>query len=183
MKDIELKTKLIEYISRHINCNINDFNKSNKRVDNNLNKNKWTQATSTYLYEKKNKEKCVYKLAQETNVHSCTKSCYKSKIKNCRNGFGGNGKALVESTHFDKENNLILKTDHKYLNNFNPYIACLRCNHDIKLIVKSKNDSLASIYYIKNYVIKNGINNSSIKYDEFFDYVYRPKTCVYTAFM
>ena len=38
-------------------------------------------------------------------------------------------------------------------------MALLTCNHDIKFLASSSNASLATLYYITNYVTKNGISS------------------------
>ncbi|CAF0973458.1 unnamed protein product [Brachionus calyciflorus] len=157
------KTKLFNYINSHIKCNLSDYNE-NWTEDQNKTDSDSTilSKTADYIFQKnfaKEFNKDVFMLAKETNIHHCTHSCYKTKAKTCRFGFGKSGKPKNLTTSFDKNNILNIKRDHCFLNNFNPYIlASLRCNHDIKWIEKSQKDSLSSIYYITNYVTKNGVD-------------------------
>ncbi|CAF0979608.1 unnamed protein product [Brachionus calyciflorus] len=152
--------ELINYISRHVKCNLSDL-KPNWKAESNTtketSKKNILQAQSTETFNEKKLNEEIFILANETNIHHCTQSCLKNK--KCRYGFGVKGKQLNKETKFDSSKNLILKRDHGFLNNYNPYLLyCLRCNHDIQWIEKSKKDSLASIYYITNYVTKNGIS-------------------------
>ena len=53
------------------------------------------------------------------------------------------------------------------MNDFNWTIAAgLRCNHDIKYLGKSINQSLSVMYYLTNYITKNGISSyNALLYD------------------
>ena len=59
----------------------------------------------------------------------------------------------------DENGNIHLKRAHGFVNDFNWIIqAGLRCNHDIKYIGKNVNSSLAIVYYLTNYITKNGVS-------------------------
>ncbi|CAF0983083.1 unnamed protein product [Brachionus calyciflorus] len=155
------KLKLLNYINRHVKCNLSDFRSDwkEKSTHEKCHKTVTTHLKSSEIFDEINFNKEIFKLANETNIHNCTSACYKNKKKTCRYGFGKDGKELIQETNFDSNNTLFLKRDHCFLNNFNPYILySFRCNHDIKWIEKSKKESLASLYYITNYVTKHGVS-------------------------
>ena len=120
------------------------------------------------MYLKKNKH--VFKLdlisvGKHSVFHKCTFSCYKNyknSLKLCRHGYGKNneGKPLIKCTNIKKSGTIKLKRLNRHVNEFNPYIlTSCRCNHDIKWIGKSSNDTLACIYYLTNYITKTGISS------------------------
>lgn len=84
----------------------------------------WTNFNSILKTDIKN-------LIKETNIHSCTSTCFKYSKKNdkdpeCRSFFP---RKIVENTSIDPLNgNIEMKRKDPYINNFNPIIAtAARC--------------------------------------------------------
>ena len=170
LKIINFKNKLISFLNNIIHCDfdgliqnqINNDNDSNihpccKSIDyitNDLNN---TENLNLFLND-------VYEVAKESVIHKCSFSCYKYNKSNdqaCRHNYGYNnqGKQLIKETTIDKNGKIKLKRNHSHVNEFNWFImAGLRCNHDIKFVSTSKNESLAIIYYLTNYITKNGLS-------------------------
>ena len=105
-------------------------------------------------------KKDVYLVGASSVIHKCGPSCFKyGDGRTCRHNFSGLGKKLQEASIMDENGNIHLKRAHAYVNEFNwIMMAGLRCNHDIKYIGKSVNSSLAVVYYLTNYITKNGIS-------------------------
>ncbi len=79
--------------------------------------------------------------------------------KLCKYGFP---QPLVNEVHFNIEMKLLhIKRTNKWLNNENPWILLVsRCNHNLKFIAISGEDSKSLIYYIIDYITKPSICTS-----------------------
>ncbi|CAF0805820.1 unnamed protein product [Brachionus calyciflorus] len=154
LNDTEYLDKYLKYLDEIIKCNLNDFyintNKAHYTDDSN-------ESSKKKNFQNFSEE--IIKLALEFNIHKCMNKCKKKPHSNkCRFNFGKIGKPLVEKSYINEKNEVIFKRDHPFINNFNPYILIsLKCNHDIQWIESSKTSSLSKMYYITNYITKNGI--------------------------
>lgn len=54
---------------------------------------------------------------------------------------------------------MLLKRNDTHVNEYNPFLTvALKCNHDIKYLANSSSQSMAVLYYLTNYLTKNGLS-------------------------
>ena len=167
LKLTKFKTALLKYLDSIIHCDFNGLIESAPLASTNDIHPccKSPDYITKDMRSKKNLDEFlndVYEVGKESAIHTCKASCFKYGSDECRHGFGlkNVGKALRELSIIDEHGNIHMKRAHAFVNDFHWVMqAGVRCNHDIKFIGKSISSSLACIYYVTNYVTKNGISS------------------------
>ncbi len=160
----KFRSLLLKYLDSIIHCDFNDLIEPTENSEMHPCC-KSTDYITNDMRIKKNLDEFlqdVYEVGKESAIHVCKPTCFKYNSKECRHGYGlkNVGKALQEYSLIDDKGNIHLKRAEGFVNEFNWIIqAGLRCNHDIKFIGKSISSSLACVYYITNYVTKNGLSS------------------------
>jgi PIF1-like helicase len=79
-------------------------------------------------------------------------TCFKYGSRKCRSRFP---RAIVPETSFDKDTGLFrIKRNHRWVNNYNKWIAQMtRGNHDVQFLF-NKTHALAIIHYVMKYITK-----------------------------
>jgi hypothetical protein len=81
-------------------------------------------------------------------------------------GYENEGKQLVEKNSIDKiTGEICVKRNHTHVSDFNPLmIVGFRSNHNIQFLGTSNEECLKRIYYLTNYITKNGISSYQAVY-------------------
>ena len=163
LQNVEFLKELVKYLDSIIKCDFDGLEK--KENDSEIH-----PCCKSIAYVNENMvdistlTQDVYDVAVKSIIHTCNAAtCKTYNNRPCRLGFGteNKGKPLCEKTTINPNNGKItIKRNHPHVNNFNIWMmAALRCNHDIKFIGASSNSSLAVLYYLTNYITKNGLSS------------------------